>query len=324
MKTDLDYRKQMMAAPSTSAPGGSFTSIQNANSARDTAAKIREDPLLAIKRQEQAQYEKILKNPQRLKELRAAREAATPAPKKSKKDETKEERRARKDAKRGGKEDDGHGSKRSGRHDSRSRSRSPPPKRAHYDDHSRDSRGDKYERSRDGDDYRGRRYEEDDRLSSSHRPSSYDRPAPPRDYDRPPPPRDYERPPPPREYENSSSSRPQQRPVAADFNRPASYQRPPQPTEEEERLRKQAAEERLAAMQSSASTLAAERNARLAKLEAEDKQQLAKEVEARSNRGKGMAPSFLREQERKVFSGGMDLGERMKRSGRVGMVGDRE
>ena len=77
-------------------------------------------------------------------------------------------------------------------------------------------------------------------------------------------------------------------------------------------------------MQSSASTLSAERNARLAKLEAEDKVKLEEEEAVRGSRGgkNGVGPKFLREQEKAVFGGGMDLGERMKRAGRVGMERD--
>ncbi|RMZ77343.1 hypothetical protein DV737_g4380, partial [Chaetothyriales sp. CBS 132003] len=41
----------------------SFMAVQSANTARDTAAKIREDPMLAIKKQEQAAYEAMMKDP---------------------------------------------------------------------------------------------------------------------------------------------------------------------------------------------------------------------------------------------------------------------
>jgi hypothetical protein len=41
----------------------SFMAMQNANTARDTASKIREDPMLAIKRQEQAAYEAMMNDP---------------------------------------------------------------------------------------------------------------------------------------------------------------------------------------------------------------------------------------------------------------------
>ncbi|KUL82947.1 hypothetical protein ZTR_10268 [Talaromyces verruculosus] len=43
----------------------SFMALQNANTARDTAAKIREDPMLAIKKQEQAAYEAMMNDPRR-------------------------------------------------------------------------------------------------------------------------------------------------------------------------------------------------------------------------------------------------------------------
>ncbi|KAL8278700.1 hypothetical protein RQP46_008992 [Phenoliferia psychrophenolica] len=331
--------EKLMAAPSEDQPGGSFTSIQNANSARDTAAKIREDPLLAIKRQEQAQYEKLLKNPKRLKELRAMREAAaTPAhgtPKKSKKDETKEERRIRKEAKRDGgggggghhshstshskrrredEPDDGHRSRR--RHSS---SRSPSPPRRHRDDSRRDEprRDDR----RESDD---RRRDSDRRDSGrSSRPRSRSPPPPPRDV---PPPRDAPTPAraheqPSHDYRNSYQPRPnhngnnnyQQRPAAA-----AAL-----PSLEDVAAKKQIMADRLAAMQSSASTLNAERNARLGKLEDEDRKKLEEEESKRASKGKDVAPRFLREQERQVF-GGMDLAERMRRTGRVGIVGDRE
>lgn len=46
-----------------SANEDSFMAIQNANSLRDTTAKIREDPLLAIKKQEQAAYESMMNDP---------------------------------------------------------------------------------------------------------------------------------------------------------------------------------------------------------------------------------------------------------------------
>ncbi|KAG6210004.1 hypothetical protein E4U35_006170 [Claviceps purpurea] len=52
-----------------SAGEDSFMALQNANTARDTASKIREDPLLAIKRQEQAAYEAMMNDPIRRRQL---------------------------------------------------------------------------------------------------------------------------------------------------------------------------------------------------------------------------------------------------------------
>ncbi|KAI1630070.1 Pre-mRNA splicing factor-domain-containing protein [Exophiala viscosa] len=46
-----------------SATEESFMAVQNANTLRDTAAKIREDPMLAIKKQEQAAYEAMMNDP---------------------------------------------------------------------------------------------------------------------------------------------------------------------------------------------------------------------------------------------------------------------
>ncbi|KAL9129623.1 MAG: hypothetical protein Q9217_001979 [Psora testacea] len=43
----------------------SFMGLQDANTARDTASKIREDPMLAIKKQEQAAYEALMTDPVR-------------------------------------------------------------------------------------------------------------------------------------------------------------------------------------------------------------------------------------------------------------------
>jgi hypothetical protein len=47
-----------------------FIATQNANSALDTRNKILNDPLLAIKRQEQRQFEELMKNPIRLKQMK--------------------------------------------------------------------------------------------------------------------------------------------------------------------------------------------------------------------------------------------------------------
>ena len=47
----------------------SFMALQNANTARDTAAKVRDDPMLAIKKQEQAAYEAMMNDPVRKRAL---------------------------------------------------------------------------------------------------------------------------------------------------------------------------------------------------------------------------------------------------------------
>ncbi|TVY51119.1 Pre-mRNA-splicing factor CWC25 [Lachnellula cervina] len=49
----------------------SFMALQNANTVRDTASKVREDPMLAIKRQEQAAYEAMMNDPIKRRQLLA-------------------------------------------------------------------------------------------------------------------------------------------------------------------------------------------------------------------------------------------------------------
>ena len=68
-----------------------FIAVQNANTARDTAAKIREDPLLAIKRQEQASIAAMANRPDIRRQLNALQKE---------KSESKEERHARRKAER--------------------------------------------------------------------------------------------------------------------------------------------------------------------------------------------------------------------------------
>ena len=50
----------------------SFMALQHANTLRDTASKIREDPMLAIKKQEQAAYEAMMNDPVKRRALLAA------------------------------------------------------------------------------------------------------------------------------------------------------------------------------------------------------------------------------------------------------------
>ena len=53
-----------------------FVTMQNANTASDTRNKILADPLLAIKKQEQRQFEELMKNPIRLKQMKKELEHA--------------------------------------------------------------------------------------------------------------------------------------------------------------------------------------------------------------------------------------------------------
>lgn len=102
----------------------SFMLQQNANNARDTAAKIRDDPLLAIKRQEQATYEAMMNDPIRRRQLMASMGVEDDKKKdKSKRREERHRHRHRRHRSRDRDEDDDGG--RRSRRRSYSRSRSP-------------------------------------------------------------------------------------------------------------------------------------------------------------------------------------------------------
>ncbi|KAH6885226.1 pre-mRNA-splicing factor CWC25 [Thelonectria olida] len=129
----------------------SFMALQNANSARDTASKIRDDPLLAIKRQEQAAYEAMMNNPTKRRQLLASMGVDDDKEKdRSKRKEERHRRRHRHHS-------PGSDERRHKRRRSYSRSRSPR----------------RLDRSRDEDKYR-RRDESSERRSRRRRDDSED------------------------------------------------------------------------------------------------------------------------------------------------------
>ncbi len=115
----------------------SFMALQHTNTLRDTAAKIREDPMLAIKKQEQAAYEAMMNDPIKRRQLLAlARKGEEKKEKKEKRhrrhhhrhrDDSEDERRHKR---RRREDNEGHKSSRSERRRrSDSYSRSPSPVR---------------------------------------------------------------------------------------------------------------------------------------------------------------------------------------------------
>ncbi|KIW13002.1 hypothetical protein PV08_08189 [Exophiala spinifera] len=117
----------------------SFMAVQNANNLRDTAAKIREDPMLAIKKQEQAAYEAMMNDPVKRRLLmKAAGGGDQDGEREHKRRKHRHHHRHREDRDRHEKsrshrdddDDDRHGRSRHRRRRSRtpseSRSRSPP------------------------------------------------------------------------------------------------------------------------------------------------------------------------------------------------------
>lgn len=263
---------------------------QNANSARDTMAKVASDPMLAIRKQEQAAYEAMMSDPVRRRQLMQAAGKDEDDGK-----ERDRERRHRKHRHRHRDDEDRHRQTRrrhsdeddeerrhrhrSHRHRRRSpsssgsRSRSPPRRRydEDRDDRKHRSRRDRSversrsppRRSRDDDERRDRRrsYPSPRRSGSSdsRSRSPYQRKREDSRRDRRPSP-----------IRNNSGRKP--------------YTSPPEDTnqavEETERAAK------LAAMQSNATELESERKTRLADIESQEAKQLEEDDKKRSEKGK--------------------------------------
>jgi len=319
-----------------------FIAVQNANSVRDIAAKVREDPLLAIKQQEAAAYETLMSNPLRLREMQ---ERNGIKPSKKEKKEKKREKRERKEQRRREREE-------------RHRPRSPLSdydERDHDHHHAPRSRRslsplNRYSRSpvdsrrfRDRDDrprppYSPRRDERrsrspDPRHERRERSNGFDtgrsralgdrRPRWPRS-DESDPETHRER----RGRERSRSAergirhgddswlkRPRSRSPAVETARNHKRTRPGSP-----RMPSVAAEDRaarLAAMTTNAAEMSVERKDRLAALLEKEKAELEVEERARV-KSKGMG-GFLSNEQKKVFGGSGGLEERLRRS-RAGLV----
>lgn len=275
----------------------SFMALQNANTVRDTAAKIREDPMLAIKQREQAAYEALMNDPvTRRRLLKDAGHDIKP----------KEKERRRKH----------RHNHRDDRDDEYDRS----SKRRRTDDENRYSR--KSRRHDDGDRHH-RRGDHDHRRRSDS--STYSRsPSPPR-HRRSPSPYNYRRrrspspyyhrrsrSPPPRQQTNGhhlnhSKSFPSNRPLPRRNN--SSSEAEPKKGPRDHAVDKAA---RLAAMQADADDLDAVRSNRLAAIEERERAEREAEQKARDRSGKyGGRGDFVSGLNRRA--GEMDIGERIKR-----------
>ncbi|KAH6647149.1 Pre-mRNA splicing factor-domain-containing protein [Truncatella angustata] len=278
----------------------SFMALQNANTDRDTAVKIREDPLLAMKRKEQEHYAAMMKDPARQRQLKALMGKSDEA---SSRKEDKSERRHRhrhrsrsrdrdqrhrrhhrSDSRERNQDGDGERRRRHRRSESGGRSpRSRSPRRSRTEE---DRHRSKRDRSEDTPSNRRRRHDEDgeDRRESrdyrrSRRDDSRDRDGgddrnKPRDLDR----RDrddrsgYDRRPRSQYRNNGRSNGDSYRNGGSSGNDNASA--------EEERARK------LAAMQADASELDKDRVQRLAALEERDRLERERDNQARARKGK--------------------------------------
>ncbi|TIB93614.1 hypothetical protein E3Q18_02673 [Wallemia mellicola] len=255
---------------------------QKANTSRDTSSKIREDPLLSIRQQEQAAYEALINNPIRLREMRL--KAGIPdTDSKSEKRAAKEERKRQREEKRRLKDD--RDDRRPERHDRRGDDHYD---RKRYDDRYSRRDSDRYSR-RDDDRYSRRDADRDSRRYSRRSP----------DY------RDYER-----EKNRRSISPPRQNRPSPPRHERSHRPSPPQLDDQEARAAK------LAAMSSSARDLQAERDVRLSEMAKRDAEENARDAILRSRDAKyGGHNKFIADEQRKVYSGEGGLAEQMRRRG---------
>ena len=275
----------------------SFMALQNANTVRDTAAKIREDPLLAIKQKEQAAYEALMNDP--VSRRRLLKEAGHDV-----KSKDKERRRKHRHHHHDDQDDRRHHSSKRGRTDDEGRG---SRKRRRYDEEDR---------------YYRRSYQDPRRRSES---STYSRSSTPPRRPRSPSPyyRRRSRSPSPY-YRSRSRSPPRQQKNGHHLNHSKSFpshrhprrrntSSPEAPQKEE--VRDQAADKsaRLAAMQADANDLDAVRSSRLAAIEERERVEREAEQKARDRSGRyGGRGDFVNGLNRKA--GEMDIGERIKRN----------
>ncbi|KAF8140618.1 Pre-mRNA splicing factor-domain-containing protein [Boletus edulis] len=307
----------------------SFIAVQNANTARDVASKIREDPLLAMKQQEQAAYQALMSNPLRLRELQ---ERNGIKPKKNKEKEKRREKKGKEKSKdtehrtrgrtpsRSLSPIDDHRRRRSRSYERYDRDyprRSPSPRtrrsrspiRSHRDSHRSEYRS-RRSRSRSPESHHRHR---DDRIRIWPRSDESDDNR-----------RNYSRDGGRRYTDDLRKRRRSPSPVNSGAKR-SRITPPPHsrslPADSASKTTNDAEDRaaRLAAMQSNASNVEVDRQKRLLELLAKERAKMEAENEARS-RSKGMG-SFLGQEQKKVFGGEGGLEDRIRR-GRGGLVVD--
>ena len=262
-----------------------------AGSARDFANKVRDDPLLQIRKKEQSSYEALMNDPAARKRLRKAAEEG---------DENSTEKR---DRRRRHRDDDRDGHRRRHRHSDdekdrkRRKHRSPddPEERSRNQRSHRRHRQRSYSPARSPSPYRRR----DSYRSRHHRDRHYQSPSDSSSRSRSPPRRRYEdeasrftrrSPSPHRRRHSPGRTRSKPEPYVSDADREA------------ERAAK------LAAMQSDAHAMDAQRKERLETLKAQDEADRERDDKVRSDSGRFV--SGVRKQ-----TAAMDLGDNLRRRG---------
>ena len=289
-----------------SAKEDSFMALQNANTVKDTASKIREDPMLAIKRQEQAAYEAMMNDPTK----RRALLQATGGDAKSERDRDRkhrkhrhqhdDDRRSRYSSRRD-EDDDRYHRRQHRRHRSNDSpiSPSPPRRRSHRSPSPYRRSDDSPTRTHD----RSRRSPSPYRRRSSYSPGEQGRRrsrSPYRKHGR----------------VNDLSKRSSWHSSREPRDRRRSPARGKPLDDESERAAK------LAAMQQAATELDVDREQRLAALAAKDKADAEADNVARAKNAKyGGRADFMNGLNRKA--GDLDLGERVRR-GKLNMEREQE
>lgn len=284
----------------------SFMALQNANTLRDTASKIREDPMLAIKRQEQAAYEAMMSDPVKRKLLlKAAGQDESRSGERDHK-RRKHHHRHRDDA-------DGH---------KRHRVRD-------YDNDNDDDRRDRYRRrrSRDRGDRDGAKNERPRHRRRDSSDSSRSRSRSPRRAKRSPSPyrrrRSYSPDNRRRRSDSRSPNRNGRREQKGELRKMQSWHSS-RPTRARSPKRQAIARSKdddkaakLAAMQQDAASLDQQRIQRLAEIAAKDKAAEEKDAEVRACNAKyGGRASFVNDYHKKA--GDLNLSDRMGRNGLSG------
>ncbi|KAK4555392.1 RNA-splicing factor [Recurvomyces mirabilis] len=294
-RSETEALKKDGAGAEQAENGGFMALNSNANSARDVMSKVSNDPMLAIKKQEQAAYEAMMKDPARRKMLLAAAGKEGEDDREREKDREHRHRRHRHRHR----DDDGHRSKRrrysdedkerrTRRHRSHRESRRAPSEdrsrsRSPYE---RESREDgKYESRRERDYIAPRsrspprrRSNYEDRDYRSSRRKSYPSPRRSGSSD------SRSGSPYQRDKEDSRRSERRHSPAYDRSSGRKPYTSPPEDSkkgnDDDERAAK------LAAMQSNASDLETDRQARLSKLAEQEGKQREEDDKKRSDRGR--------------------------------------
>ncbi|KAG6832552.1 hypothetical protein H0H92_000181 [Tricholoma furcatifolium] len=313
-----------------------FIAVQNANNARDIAAKIREDPLLAIKQQEQAALQSLMSNPLRLREMQERNGIKPKKSKEEKKKEKEERKRLKHERKHQHSPDrrriDHRRSPSPARHNHFRRSPSPERRRSlSRERHSYHGRSrSPYDRRSRSPVSAPRRYRDSDyhshyNESSRRRSPDYQQRQRSPTTTRPTWPRSDESDDVDRDLRISQSSvhkgKRQRSPShSSDVREYASkrYRRTPSPPrhklEDAQRSQPKNSDEdraaRLAAMTSNAAEVSAERQIRLTAMLEKEKAELAADEAARA-KSKGMG-GFLSQEQKKVFGGGINVQDILK------------